>query len=66
MQLAIGWSFPNAIKQYAVPALESVSIDMVEYTARRHRMYGALSDAGYEIATSGRPVPPVGPSAGWR
>ncbi|WP_430868680.1 aminotransferase class I/II-fold pyridoxal phosphate-dependent enzyme [Demequina aurantiaca] len=49
VQLATGWNYPNAIMQYAAPALESVSIDMVEYTAKRNRMYGALSDAGYEI-----------------
>lgn len=49
VQLALGWNFPNAIMQYAVPALESVSIDMVEYTARRNRMYDALREAGYEI-----------------
>lgn len=49
LQLAIGWDFPDAIMQYAVPALESVSIDMVEFTAKRDRMYGALRDAGYEV-----------------
>ena len=49
LQLAIGWDFPDAIMQYAVPALESVSIDMVELTAKRDRMYGALRDAGYEV-----------------
>lgn len=49
LQLAIGWDFPDAIMQYAVPALESVSIDIEELTAKRDRMYGALQDAGYEV-----------------
>ncbi len=49
VQLAIGWDFPNALMQYSVPALEGVSIDMVELTRKRDRLYGALSDAGYTL-----------------
>lgn len=49
LQLAIGWDFPDAVMQYAVPALESVSIDMDELTAKRDRMYGAMSAAGYVV-----------------
>ena len=49
IQLAIGWGFPNALMQYSVPALESVSIDMAELTRKRDRLYGALSDAGYTL-----------------
>jgi aspartate aminotransferase len=49
IQLAIGWGFPNALMQYSVPALESVSIDMAELTRRRDRLFGALSDAGYTL-----------------
>ena len=49
VQLAIGWDFPNALMQYSVPALESVSIDMAELTRKRDRLYGALSDAGYTL-----------------
>ncbi|WP_254773688.1 aminotransferase class I/II-fold pyridoxal phosphate-dependent enzyme [Microbacterium sp. cf046] len=49
VQLAIGWGFPNALMQYSVPALESVSIDMAELTRKRDRLYGALSDAGYTL-----------------
>lgn len=49
VQLAIGWGFPDALMQHSVPALEGVSIDMAELTRKRDRMYGALSDAGYEL-----------------
>ncbi len=49
IQLAIGWGFPNALMQYSVPALESVSIDIAELTRKRDRLYGALSDAGYTL-----------------
>ena len=49
IQLAIGWGFPNALMQYSVPALESVSIDLAELTRKRDRLYGALSDAGYTL-----------------
>jgi aspartate/methionine/tyrosine aminotransferase len=49
IQLAIGWGFPNALMQYSVPALETVSIDMAELTRKRDRLYGALSEAGYTL-----------------
>jgi aspartate aminotransferase len=49
IQLAIGWGFPNALMQHSVPALENVSIDMAELTRKRDRLYGALTDAGYEL-----------------
>lgn len=48
--LAIGWGFPDAVMQYSVPALETVSLDMVELTRKRDRLYGALADAGYQVA----------------
>lgn len=47
--LAIGWGFPDAVMQYAVPALESVSIDMVELARKRDRLFGALAGAGVEL-----------------
>jgi aspartate/methionine/tyrosine aminotransferase len=47
--LAIGWGFPDAIMQYAVPDLESLSLDMQELTRKRDRAYGALADAGFTI-----------------
>jgi len=47
--LAIGWGFPDAIMQYAVPALETVTLDMAELTRKRDRMYGALTEAGIDV-----------------
>ncbi|WP_425882860.1 aminotransferase class I/II-fold pyridoxal phosphate-dependent enzyme [Micromonospora sp. DT81.3] len=47
--LAIGWGFPDAVMQYSVPALETLSIDMAELARKRDRMYGALADAGVEV-----------------
>jgi aspartate/methionine/tyrosine aminotransferase len=49
LQLAIGWGFPDALMQYAAPALESVSIDLAELARKRDRMFGALTDAGYTL-----------------
>lgn len=47
--LAIGWGFPDAVMQYSVPVLETVSLDMAELTRKRDRLYGALAGAGFEI-----------------
>lgn len=47
--LAIGWGFPDAIMQYAVPALETVTLDMAELARKRDRMYGALTEAGIDV-----------------
>lgn len=49
LQLALGWGFPDALMQYAAPALETVSIDLAELTRRRDRMVAALSEAGYTL-----------------
>jgi aspartate/methionine/tyrosine aminotransferase len=49
LQLAMGWGFPDALMQYAVPSLETVSIDMAELTRRRDRAVTELSRAGYEL-----------------
>ncbi|GAA1058938.1 aminotransferase class I/II-fold pyridoxal phosphate-dependent enzyme [Agromyces bracchium] len=49
VQLAIGWGFPDALMQYSVPALESVSIDVAELTRKRDRMFDALHSAGYTL-----------------
>lgn len=48
-QLSIGWGFPNALMQYSVPALESVSIDIDELTRKRDRLVPAMEDAGYRL-----------------
>jgi aspartate aminotransferase len=49
LQMGLGWGFPDAVMQYAVPALETVSIDLAELTRRRDRMVGALGEAGYGL-----------------
>ncbi|MBB2923378.1 aminotransferase class I/II-fold pyridoxal phosphate-dependent enzyme [Cellulomonas cellasea] len=49
LQLALGWGFPDALMQYAVPALETVSIDVAALQGRRDRAVGALRDAGYVL-----------------
>ena len=48
-QMALGWTYPDAVMQYAVPALEEVSIDMAALAARRDRMLGALEQWGYRL-----------------
>lgn len=53
-QVSLGWSFPNALMQYAVPDLEALSIDIAALTGRRDRMVGALHQWGYEV------LPPEG------
>ncbi len=49
LQMGLGWGFPDALMQYAVPALETVSIDLVELERRRDRMVQALGAAGYAL-----------------
>jgi aspartate/methionine/tyrosine aminotransferase len=49
LQLALGWGFPDALMQYAAPALETVSIDLAELTRRRDLTVAALTDAGYVL-----------------
>lgn len=49
LQLALGWGYPDAVMQYAVPALESVSIDLAELTRRRDLVVDALREAGYGL-----------------
>lgn len=53
-QMALGWCFPNAVMQYAVPDLETLSIDRSALARRRDRVLSALSAAGYG------PLPPEG------
>ncbi|WNM25880.1 aminotransferase class I/II-fold pyridoxal phosphate-dependent enzyme [Demequina capsici] len=49
LQLSIGWGFPDAVMQYAVPTLEEVGIDLVELEAKRDLVHGALSEAGFTL-----------------
>jgi len=53
-QMALGWTFPSALMQYSVPALESLSIDQAALARRRDLLVVALTDAGY------RPLDPEG------
>ncbi|MCW5714383.1 MAG: aminotransferase class I/II-fold pyridoxal phosphate-dependent enzyme [Bauldia sp.] len=48
-QMALGWTFPNAVMQYALPDLEDLSIDIAALTRRRDVLVGTLGAAGYEV-----------------
>jgi aspartate aminotransferase len=48
-QMSLGWCFPNAIMQYALPDLEDLSIDMHALSAKRARMTATLEQAGYHV-----------------
>jgi len=53
-QMALGWCFPNAVMQYAVPDLETLSIDQAALARRRDRLMRALSEGRV------RTLPPEG------
>ena len=65
-QMAIGWCFPNALMQYAVPDLEDLSIDLGALTRRRDLLMTTLAEAGYDVAAAGRHLLSVQPLAGGR
>ncbi len=48
-QMALGWCFPNAVMQYAVPELESLSIDVPALQRRRDQLTEALCGAGHRV-----------------
>ena len=48
-QMALGWCFPNAAMQRALPDLDALSIDQAALTRRRDLLTAALTDAGYEV-----------------
>ena len=48
-QMALGWCFPNAVMQYAVPDLDGLSIDQAALARRRDRLMAALLGAGYSV-----------------
>jgi aspartate aminotransferase len=50
-QMALGWCFPNALMQYAVPDLETLSIDVAALTRRRDLLTATLTKAGYDVLT---------------
>lgn len=47
-QCALGWTFPNAVMQYAMGDLEQASIDVPAMQRRRDRIVTALIEMGYE------------------
>ena len=46
-----GWLFPNAVLQYAIADLETLSIDLDELEGKRDRVAAELLDAGYQLRT---------------
>jgi aspartate aminotransferase len=48
-QMALGWCFPNAVMQYAVPNLEELSIDQAALARRRDRLTETLTHAGFDV-----------------
>jgi aspartate aminotransferase len=53
-QMALGWCFPNAVMQYAIPDLETLSIDQLALARRRNQLMSTLSANGYDV------LPPEG------
>ena len=53
-QMALGWCFPNAVMQYAVPDLENLSIDQAALARRRDQLMSVLGENGYDV------LPPEG------
>jgi aspartate aminotransferase len=49
LQVAMGWIYPNALLQYALPALETFSIDVGQLQRRRDRLYEELTGMGYRL-----------------
>jgi aspartate aminotransferase len=48
VQMMQGWTFPNAVMQYAVPALEQLSIDRGHLQRKRDQLVDELLGLGYE------------------
>lgn len=53
-QMSLGWCFPNAVMQYAVPDLETLSIDQAALARRRDQLMSILGESGYGV------LPPEG------
>jgi aspartate aminotransferase len=49
LQFAIGWAFPNAVMQYALPELEQQAFDVARLERRRDLMVEALTGMGYTV-----------------
>ncbi len=49
MQIVMGWAFPNAVLQYALPRLEEFSIDVGHLQRKRDRLADDLAGMGYRL-----------------
>ncbi|HJV99980.1 MAG TPA: aminotransferase class I/II-fold pyridoxal phosphate-dependent enzyme [Arthrobacter sp.] len=49
LQVAMGWVYPNALLQHALPELEKFSIDVGQLQRRRDRLVDALDGMGYRV-----------------
>ena len=49
LQIAVGWAFPNAVMQYALPELEQQAFDVARLERRRDLMVDALTEMGYQV-----------------
>ena len=54
LQVAMGWMYPNALLQHALPELEKFTIDVGQLQRRRDRLVDALGGMGYRV------LPPEG------
>lgn len=48
-QIVSGWTYPNAVMQYAVGDLETMSIDLAHLQKKRDRVVEGLRSAGYQV-----------------
>lgn len=48
-QIAIGWAFPNALLQHALPDLERNSIDLAQLQRKRDWLVDELTAMGYQL-----------------
>src|SRR5262245_62176548 len=55
-QMALGWCFPNAVMQYALPDLEALSIDRAGLARRHDQLTATLAQAGFVVVGSGGTV----------
>jgi aspartate aminotransferase len=53
-QMSLGWCFPNAVMQYALPELDKLSIDIRALARRRDALSAVLTKAGHVV------LPPEG------
>ena len=54
VQMSLGWCFPNAVMQYALPDLDKLSIDIRALARRRDILRDVLTKAGHVV------LPPEG------